>query len=52
MEVYSKWVTPAYVMGGWAFKKQKEKKNIIQLPVAAVSGGKMEKPYESISLFG
>lgn len=31
MEIYSQWKTPAYILGGWWYKKQKVKSKVIEL---------------------
>lgn len=60
MEVHSKWYTPAYIMGGWQFRRQREKETqgqVIELKtsttesVVNVEPVKIEK-YEAMSLFG
>lgn len=43
MEVHSKWFTPAYILGGWAFRRQTQKiDNIIEMP-------KPKEPQETIT---
>ena len=59
LETFSTWYTPAYVLGGWAFKKQriKELDNVIEMPVVAPTGivlpvSEKTERFEIISLFG
>ena len=57
MEVFETWYTPAYIMGGWAFKRQKERKEklapVFELPkVPVIEEIKKVESYELISLFG
>lgn len=54
MEVHSNWYTPAYILGGWKFKKQKEEAiqiPVIEFKVAQKDPVNLDK-YEPISLFG
>lgn len=60
MEVHSKWYTPAYIMGGWKFRRQREKQvqgQVIELKASKKDSLVKVKPvkiakYEPISLFG
>lgn len=53
LEVYSKWFTPAYIIGGWSFKRQKEKQaQVVELPMPQQNVVAKKSKYELISLFG
>lgn len=47
LQEHSHWYTPAYIMGGWALKKQLEPKAAVSLP----KPGKRKGEYTTISLF-
>lgn len=64
-EVFSTWYTPAYIMDGWAFRRQRETEtektgdsldNIVELPKPEDKNTKSEQvqpnKYELMSLFG
>lgn len=47
LQEHSHWYTPAYILGGWAWRRQRGPREAVEVPPAAGSKAK----YEAISLF-